>query len=107
MKKLTMGVMTTVAASALLLSACGNGTPLMPEARPTRAMAKGDQRREGDDLRDMWVGSEDDTEALNFQVDVARDQNPVIDIEVHSATSGDFFTKLTTNMSSGNLACVT
>lgn len=56
---------------------------------------------------DMWAGSEDDTAALEAQVAVAKEQNPGIDIELRTAPWGDFFTKLTTNMASGNMACVT
>lgn len=102
MKKMTMGVMSTVAASALLLTACG-GTPTDGDGT-AGTDAGGDKPTI---VVDMWAGSEDDTEALNFQVDVARKANPDINIEVRSAPWGDFFTKLTTNMSSGNMACVT
>ena len=56
---------------------------------------------------DMWAGSEDDTEALNEQIKVAQEQNPDLKIELRTAPWGDFFTKLTTNMASGNMACVT
>ncbi|WP_232527967.1 ABC transporter substrate-binding protein [Microbacterium suaedae] len=56
---------------------------------------------------DMWAGSEDDTAALNAQLDVVREQNPDLDVELRTAPWGDFFTKLTTNMASGNMACVT
>ena len=56
---------------------------------------------------DMWAGSEDDTAALKAQVAIAQEQNPDLKIEMRSAPWGDFFTKLTTNMASGNMACVT
>lgn len=56
---------------------------------------------------DMWAGSEDDTAALKAQVAIAQEQNPDLKIETRSAPWGDFFTKLTTNMASGNMACVT
>ena len=56
---------------------------------------------------DMWAGSEDDTTALNEQLKIAREQNPDLKIELRTAPWGDFFTKLTTNMASGNMACVT
>ncbi|MBN8205939.1 sugar ABC transporter substrate-binding protein [Microbacterium esteraromaticum] len=56
---------------------------------------------------DMWAGSEDDTAALEAQMDVVREQNPDIKVELRTAPWGDFFTKLTTNMASGNMACVT
>lgn len=56
---------------------------------------------------DMWAGSEDDTAALEAQVAVAQKANPDLKIELRTAPWGDFFTKLTTNMASGNMACVT
>jgi len=56
---------------------------------------------------DMWAGSADDTKALQAQIDVAKKQNPDLKIELRTAPWNDFFTKLTTNMASGNMACVT
>ena len=56
---------------------------------------------------DMWAGSADDTKALQAQVDIAKKQNPDLKIELRTAPWSDFFTKLTTNMASGNMACVT
>lgn len=56
---------------------------------------------------DAWAGSEDDTAALQAQVDAAQKLNPELKIELRTAPWGDFFTKLTTNMASGNMACIT
>ncbi|KAM9863198.1 putative ABC transporter substrate-binding protein YesO [Leucobacter sp. BZR 635] len=56
---------------------------------------------------DFWAGSETDVSALEAQVAAARELNPDINIEVRTSPWGDFFTKLTTNMASGNMACVT
>ncbi|WP_197511806.1 ABC transporter substrate-binding protein [Tessaracoccus coleopterorum] len=56
---------------------------------------------------DMWAGSEDDTAALEAQLAVVKEQNPDIKVELRTAPWGDFFTKLTTNMASNNMACVT
>lgn len=64
----------------------------------------------GDDdtiVIDMWAGSESDTAALDAQLEIVREQNPDVDVELRTAPWGDFFTKLTTNMASGNMACVT
>lgn len=56
---------------------------------------------------DMWAGSAADTDALNAQIAIAKKQNPDLNIELRTAPWGDFFTKLTTNMASGNMACIT
>ena len=56
---------------------------------------------------EMWAGGESDQEAIQAQVDIAQKMNPDITIELRTAPWGDFFTKLTTNMASGNMACVT
>ncbi|MDR1852883.1 MAG: sugar ABC transporter substrate-binding protein [Propionibacteriaceae bacterium] len=55
---------------------------------------------------DMWAGSQDDTDAINKQVEIAKKVTG-IEIEVRTAPWNDYFTKLTTNMASGNVACVT
>ncbi len=92
MKK--MYIAAAVAASAaLVLSGC----------------SAGDTASGGSDtiVVDMWAGSEDDTAALEAQVAIAQEQNPDLKIELRTAPWGDFFTKLTTNMASGNMACVT
>ena len=56
---------------------------------------------------DMWSGSESDTAALEAQVEIAQKANPDVVIKLQTAPWNDFFTKLTTNMASGNMACVT
>ncbi|PIE21438.1 MAG: ABC transporter substrate-binding protein [Arachnia propionica] len=56
---------------------------------------------------DMWAGGESDIEAIEKQVEIAQKANPDVTIELRTAPWGDFFTKLTTNMASGNMACVT
>lgn len=94
MKKAHLVTVSAVAAgAALVLSGCGGGG--------------GSASGSGAIVIDMWAGSEDDTAALQKQLEIAREQNPDIDIELRTAPWGDFFTKLTTNMASGNMACVT
>ncbi|MCG6568622.1 extracellular solute-binding protein [Tessaracoccus sp. ZS01] len=56
---------------------------------------------------EMWAGGESDQEAIEAQVDIAKKMLPEYNIELRTAPWGDFFTKLTTNMASGNMACVT
>jgi multiple sugar transport system substrate-binding protein len=94
-KKLHIGAAAaTAAAAALVLSGCAGGSA-------------GDGSADDTIVVDMWAGSQSDTDALNAQIDIAKKQNPDIDIELRTAPWNDFFTKLTTNMSSGNMACVT
>ncbi|QWW20514.1 extracellular solute-binding protein [Schaalia sp. 19OD2882] len=56
---------------------------------------------------DMWAGSEDDKKWVADTLAIAQEANPDIVIESQTAAWGDYFTKLTANASSGNLACVT
>jgi multiple sugar transport system substrate-binding protein len=56
---------------------------------------------------DMWAGSQSDTDALNETLEIVKAENPDLDVRLQTAPWNDYFTKLTTNMSSGNVACVT
>ncbi|UJP11246.1 sugar ABC transporter substrate-binding protein [Microbacterium sp. KUDC0406] len=95
MKMKRMGAVIAVAGVAVAMTGCSNGPSTGGDA-------------DGDTIVvDMWAGSEDDTAALKAQIDVAKKQNPDLKIELRTAPWGDFFTKLTTNMASGNMACVT
>lgn len=95
MKKMRVGAVVAVAGVAVAMTGCAGST--------------GSTGSGGDDtiVVDMWAGSADDTKALEAQIDVAKKQNPDLKIELRTAPWGDFFTKLTTNMASGNMACVT
>lgn len=90
--------MALVTGTAIALTGCGGGGGSSTEG------AGG-----GSDtiVVDMWAGSEDDTAALEAQLAVVKEQNPDIKVELRTAPWGDFFTKLTTNMASNNMACVT
>ncbi|WP_217183692.1 ABC transporter substrate-binding protein [Streptomyces sp. AC495_CC817] len=95
MKKMRVGAVVAVAGVAVAMTGCA-GT--------------GGSTGSGSDdtiVVDMWAGSADDTKALEAQIKVAEEQNPDLKIELRTAPWGDFFTKLTTNMASGNMACVT
>jgi multiple sugar transport system substrate-binding protein len=95
MKMKRVGAVIAVAGVAVAMAGCSNG----PSSGGTS---------DGDTITvDMWAGSEDDTAALEAQIAVAKKQNPDLKIELRTAPWGDFFTKLTTNMASGNMACVT
>ncbi|MDO5678171.1 MAG: extracellular solute-binding protein [Propionibacteriaceae bacterium] len=89
-----------IAAAAIIplaLSACGGTGGATSEG--------------GSDSKDivieMWAGGENDQKAIQTQVDIAKKLLPDYNIELRTAPWGDFFTKLTTNMASGNMACVT
>lgn len=92
MKKIHVGAVAAAAAAALVMTGCSTG---------------GGDASFDTVVIDMWAGSQSDTDALNAQLEIARKQNPDLKIELRTAPWGDFFTKLTTNMASGNMACVT
>lgn len=97
MKKMRVGAAVAITGIAVAITGCsaGNGS-------------EGAGSGDGETIVvDMWAGSEDDTKALEAQIAVAKEQNPDLKIELRTAPWGDFFTKLTTNMASGNMACVT
>ena len=81
------------AAAMLMLAGCGSGD-------------SGGGGGDNTIVVSMWAGSETDVEALDAQIDVAREQNPDLEIKLRTAPWDDYFTKLTTNMASGNMACV-
>ncbi|WP_309129355.1 sugar ABC transporter substrate-binding protein [Microbacterium sp.] len=94
MKKMRVGAVVAVAGVAVAMTGC--------------ASSSGGGSADGDTIVvDMWAGSEDDTKALEAQIEVVKEQNPDLKVELRTAPWGDFFTKLTTNMASGNMACVT
>ncbi len=99
MKNVRIG-MALVLSAGLALSACG------ADSKPDNTQ-NGDGGAKEKIVVDMWAGSEDDISALDAQIDVVKKQNPDLEIELRTAPWGDFFTKLTTNMASGNMACVT
>lgn len=98
--KITKSVACVATAGAVLaLSACGT---------PSGSSGGGG---DGDDATtvvwNMWAGSEDDIAALESQLEIAQEENPDLNIELQHSPWNDYFTKLTTNLSSGNVACVT
>ncbi len=93
MKKAHIGFMAVAAVASLALSACGGAST-------------GGGASENSVVIDMWSGSEDDTAALNAQLAIAKEENPDLDITMRTAPWGDYFTKMTTNMASGNMACI-
>lgn len=95
MKKLRIGAVAAATGVAVVLTGCASGSGgESADGKPTIVV-------------DMWSGSEDDTTALEEQVAIAQKENPDVEIKLQTAPWNDFFTKLTTNMASGNMACVT
>lgn len=96
MKKIRVGAVAAAAGVAVVLTGCSAGGADSGSSSESKTI-----------VIDMWAGSEDDTKALEAQLDVVKKQNPDLKVELRTAPWGDFFTKLTTNMASGNMACVT
>lgn len=87
----------------LLLAACGNGNSDGGDAA-ANGNGDGEQRTV---TFDMWAGGESEVEALEAQIAHAEEQLGDVTIELRSAPWNDFFTQLTTRISSGDMACVT
>lgn len=101
MKRRNVAVGAAVALTcALGLAACGSGASKQSDQ-------SGSSSGKTSITWDMWAGSQDDTDWVEATAEIARQQNPDIDIKTQTAGWNDYFTKLTTNMSSGKLACVT
>ncbi|SED97564.1 carbohydrate ABC transporter substrate-binding protein, CUT1 family [Arthrobacter alpinus] len=94
MRKSQIGILAVAAVATLAFTGCGSGA--------TTGGGAGDNSI----VIDMWSGSEDDTTALNEQLAIAKAENPDLDITLRTAPWGDYFTKMTTNMASGNMACI-
>lgn len=96
MKKMHIGAVAAAASIAVALSGCAGGGDSGAGSgdKPTIVV-------------DMWSGSESDTKALEAQIAIAQEQNPDVVVKLQTSPWNDFFTKLTTNMASGNMACVT
>lgn len=92
--------LVTVAGAVAALSACG--TPSGNDGG-----GSGADSGKVSVTWNMWAGSESDITALESQLAIAQDANPEIDIALQHAPWNDYFTKLTTNLSSGNVACIT
>ncbi|WP_166845175.1 ABC transporter substrate-binding protein [Isoptericola sp. BMS4] len=95
MRKRTPLLAGTAVLATLGLAACGSGDG--------GSAGSGD----GTIVWDMWAGSQSDTDALNETLEIVEAENPDLDVRLQTAPWNDYFTKLTTNLSSGNLACVT
>lgn len=86
-----------LAASGLLLAACGGGsTP--PSENPQGS---------GTTLTwSMWVGSSDDQKAMQAIADQVSADDPAITVTLQGSPFIDYWTKLSTQMSSGESACI-
>ncbi|WP_413451928.1 sugar ABC transporter substrate-binding protein [Georgenia phoenicis] len=90
-------VATTAAVAVLALAACSGDS----------GSASGDTGGSAEIVWDMWAGSDSDIAALESSLAIAQEENPDVEISLQTAPWNDYFTKLTTNLSSGNVACIT
>lgn len=104
-RTLRVTLATLGAITALTLSACGGGTTDTAPVSGGEAPAASGEKISI--TWDMWAGGEESKKWVEDTANIAREHNPEIDIKTQTASWGDYFTKLTANASSGNLACVT
>lgn len=93
------------AAAMMSLAACASGTD-----SSTSGAASTDGGTSSEKIAvtwDMWAGGEESQKWVEETAEIVRAQNPDIELTTQTASWGDYFTKLTANASSGNLACVT
>ncbi|WP_217701597.1 ABC transporter substrate-binding protein [Schaalia sp. Marseille-Q2122] len=96
--------MALVAVGAMMtLAACGGGS----DATSSGSSGASTSTDKIAVTWDMWAGGEESQKWVEETAEIARKQNPDIEISTQTASWGDYFTKLTANASSGNLACVT
>jgi multiple sugar transport system substrate-binding protein len=88
-------------ATALALAACGSS-----DSPSGDTSSNGGNGKKAQITWDMWA-SGDDVAILENQLKIVQAELPDIDIKLQHAPWGDYFTKLTTNLASGNVACVT
>lgn len=93
MKKKLVSAAAVAAAAALVMTGCSS--------------SPGSAGSDDSVVFDMWAGSDTDIAALKSAVAIAEKANPDIKIEMRNAPWNDFFTKLTSNMSAGKMACIT
>lgn len=101
--KITTALLT--AAAMMSLAACASGTD-----SSTSGAASTDGGTSSKKIAvtwDMWAGGEESQKWVEETAEIVRAQNPDIELTTQTASWGDYFTKLTANASSGNLACVT
>lgn len=108
MKRNKLVMATALAATLTMgLAACGSGKT---DSSSSGQSEDGKDAASGSGVTvtwDMWASGDDDLNWVEQTADIARAANPDITIKTQTAAWGDYFTKLTTNMSSGNLACIT
>lgn len=102
-RKMRVSLTAVAAVAALTLGACAGGSAEAPSSGDAGA-ATGDKVSV---TWDMWAGGDAGKKWVEDTAEIARKQNPDIDIKTQTASWGDYFTKLTANASSGNMACVT
>ncbi|ROR71806.1 ABC transporter substrate-binding protein [Bogoriella caseilytica] len=106
MKRMTYApALAALTGAALALTACGNGN------------GDGGDPGDGNDGSNdgassttvdfhMWAGGDDEVDALREQVAIAEEETG-LEVNMRTAPWGDYFTQLTSRLSSGDVACVT
>lgn len=100
-RTLTMSLVALAAATSVTLAACGGGTAPTSSASGNTADGKVHL------VWDMWASGAEEVEWLEKTAEIAREKNPDVSIELRTSGWEDYFTKLTANMSSGNVSCLT
>jgi len=93
MRKTTLGFGAVATAAVLALASCGGDSGSSGSESGTVVVS-------------MWSGGDEDAASLKSQIAIAQKANPDIDIKLRTASWDDYFTKLTTEMASGETACV-
>lgn len=88
--------LTCIAALSLGLAACGTNSASNTDASKTGASIQWD----------MWGSSDDDLKWLSNTIKIVKQKVPEVSVDLQSTAWGDYWTKLTTNLSSGNVPCI-
>lgn len=91
----TMPLMATAVAAALSLTACAAGQPAASTSSGTTNLTWG-----------MWIGSTADQEAWQKVADQVTADHPDIKLTIQGAPFADYFTKLTTQITSTDAPCI-
>lgn len=96
-RNLAMAAMSVAAITALAACSGGSGT------QSGSASGSGDGKTV---TWDMWAGGDDDIKWVEDTAKIVSEETGIA-VKTQTAAWNDYFTKLTANMSSGNIACVT
>lgn len=99
MKRMTYApACAALTGAALAITACGNGGDSTDGSNEGTSATAVDFH--------MWAGGDDEVDALREQVAIAEEETG-LEVNMRTAPWGDYFTQLTSRLSSGDVACVT